>query len=465
MKRLHKDKNFSEKRDKRASEVFKKFNKTEKFIEISKEAGKRGKIYLINYNKSEKARKKSSEVAHKKHVCHTCEKIVIGGFGLYNHIQKEHPTPVKCDSCGKLLKNQKALASHKRYCKNHKIVSIKKIKSPNTPVYCLTIPEYSNFALTSGVFVHNCGMCAVKTSLTNIDNKHLKKIMTKIRNRIPLGHKWHKDKQKLPENIEKPAGHVTEREFNKIPYQLGTLGGGNHFIEIQKDKSNNIWIMVHSGSRNLGKQVAEYYNKLAKEYNKNINSDIPTKWDLAYFPLDSKQGQEYFKEMQYCLDFAKENRFKMIEFIKKAILSVFKCKFDTTINIHHNYAVEETHFNQKLIIHRKGATSAKKDEIGIIPGSQGTPSYIVKGKGNTQSFMSCSHGCGRKMGRRQAQRELNLEKEIEFLNKKGIIHSIRNAKDLDEAPSAYKDINTVMEEQKDLVDIVTKLEPLAVVKG
>ena len=310
-----------------------------------------------------------------------------------------------------------------------------------------------------------CGMCAVKTSLTNIDNKHLKKIITKIRNRIPLGHKWHKDKQKLPENIEKPAGHVTEREFNKIPYQLGTLGGGNHFIEIQKDKSNNIWIMVHSGSRNLGKQVADYYNKLAKEYNKNINSDIPTKWDLAYFPLDSKQGQEYFKEMQYCLNFAKENRYKMIEFIKKAIQSVFKCKFDTTINIHHNYAVEETHFNQKLIIHRKGATSAKKDEIGIIPGSQGTPSYIVKGKGNTQSFMSCSHGCGRKMGRRQAQRELNFEKEVEFLNKKGIIHSIRNAKDLDEAPSAYKDIDTVMEEQKDLVDIVTKLEPLAVVKG
>lgn len=310
-----------------------------------------------------------------------------------------------------------------------------------------------------------CGMCAVKTSLTNIDNKHLKKIITKIRNRIPLGHKWHKDKQKLPENIEKPAGHVTEREFNKIPYQLGTLGGGNHFIEIQKDKSNNIWIMVHSGSRNLGKQVADYYNNLAKEYNKNINSDIPAKWDLAYFPFDSKQGQEYFKEMQYCLDFAKENRYKMIEFIKKAIQSVFKCKFDTTINIHHNYAVEETHFNQKLIIHRKGATSAKKDEIGIIPGSQGTPSYIVKGKGNTQSFMSCSHGCGRKMGRRHAQRELNFEKEVEFLNKKGIIHSIRNAKDLDEAPSAYKDIDTVMEEQKDLVDIVTKLEPLAVVKG
>jgi tRNA-splicing ligase RtcB len=135
------------------------------------------------------------------------------------------------------------------------------------------------------------------------------------------------------------------------------------------------------------------------------------------------------------------------------------------VNIAHNYARWEHHFESNVLVHRKGATSAREGETGIIPGSQGTKSYIVSGKGNPMSFMSCSHGAGRKMGRGQATRQLDLEAEISMLNKQGIIHAIRNQSDLDEAPGAYKDINVVMENQKDLVDVLVELTPLAVIKG
>ena len=169
--------------------------------------------------------------------------------------------------------------------------------------------------------------------------------------------------------------------------------------------------------------------------------------------------------MQYCVEFALANRKTMLEEIKGIISNITKAQYFDFINIAHNYAVKETHFGEEVIVHRKGATSAKKGELGIIPGSQGTKSYIIKGVGNPESFMSCSHGAGRLLGRRQAQRTLNLEDEIKFMNKKGIIHNISSVKHLDEAPHAYKDINTVMNNQQDLVDIVTALSPLAVVKG
>ena len=153
------------------------------------------------------------------------------------------------------------------------------------------------------------------------------------------------------------------------------------------------------------------------------------------------------------------------------ILSVFineygeTIKFAPLINIAHNYASHEKHFGEQVIVHRKGATRAKKGQTGIIPGSQGTNSYIVRGKGNKDSFESCSHGAGRVMGRKQAQRSLDLSKEIKDLDKKNILHSIRSKKDLDEAPSAYKDIKEVMRNQSDLVEIIVELKPMAVIKG
>ncbi len=338
---------------------------------------------------------------------------------------------------------------------------------------------------TKGVVIPNavgvdigCGMCAVKTSLTDITIDQLKEIMGKIREYVPVGRNWNtepcsiNDMPYLGSRMTNNPFSVVCGQFGRARQQLGSLGGGNHFIEIQKGRESindagNIWIMIHSGSRNLGKQVADHYNKLAKELNKKWESSVPASYDLAFLPIDSQVGQDYLLEMQYCVDFALANRTHMME----TILGIFDVVFDfkmenePMINIAHNYATMENHFGKNVMVHRKGATSAKEGEIGIIPGSQGTASYIVKGKGNRDSFKSCSHGAGRTMSRSKARAELSLDKEKELLDNKGIVHSIRNVNDLDEASGAYKDIDVVMEEQKDLVDIVVKLQPLGVVKG
>jgi tRNA-splicing ligase RtcB len=315
-----------------------------------------------------------------------------------------------------------------------------------------------------------CGMCATKTSLNEIDTNVLKKIMSGVRQLVPLGFKHHKEAQDeslMPSIEHVPENGIVRQEFESATRQIGTLGGGNHFIEIQKGSDNHIWIMVHSGSRNIGLKVAEHYNKLAITLNQKWYSCVERKLDLAFLPLETQEGQDYLLEMQYCIDFAFASRMLMMERIKSVFADIFVDSFYTTdfINIAHNYARKENHFGSNVIVHRKGATSARKGEAGIIPGSQGTKSYIVRGKGNVESFQSCSHGAGRVMGRRQAMRELTLEDEIKKLDKKGIVHAIRGARDLDEAPSAYKNIQEVMRNQEDLVEIVVELSPLAVIKG
>lgn len=328
---------------------------------------------------------------------------------------------------------------------------------------------------TQGVVIPNavgvdigCGMCAVKTNIEDLDSESLKKIMSGIRSRIPLGFSKHaqaQDESLMPETEHVPE--VIKTHYQNALYQLGSLGGGNHFIEIQYGSDKCIWVMIHSGSRNLGKQVADHYNKLAKNLNSRWHSQVPSNWDLAFLPIESPEAKEYINAMQYCVDFAFANRKLMMERVQEAFKSVLSepLEFSEIINIAHNYAAWEHHFGKDVIVHRKGATSAREGEIGIIPGSQGTKSYIVEGLGNPQSFHSCSHGAGRKMGRKQAQRELDLQEEINRLDEKGILHAIRGKKDLDEAAGAYKDIHQVMENQKDLVKILVELEPLAVVKG
>jgi len=244
------------------------------------------------------------------------------------------------------------------------------------------------------------------------------------------------------------------------------LGGGNHFIEIQKDSENRIWIMVHSGSRNIGLKVAEFYNNKAKKLNERWFSSIDPKADLAFLPFDSDEAREYYLEMKYCVDFAFANRKLMVTRIMEVFSDAFRdIAFGDPINIAHNYAAWEEHFGKKVLIHRKGATSAKAGETGIIPGSQGTNSYIVEGLGNPDSFMSCSHGAGRIMSRNQAIRTLDLEEEKRRLDDLGIIHSIHSKNDLEEASSAYKDISEVMRQQSDLVKILVELKPLGVIKG
>lgn len=327
-----------------------------------------------------------------------------------------------------------------------------------------------------------CGMCAVKTSLTEIDTDTLKKIMGEIRKQIPVGFEKHKEPQlgfipNIPtSNSDYP---IVVSEFQNAMKSVGTLGGGNHFIEIQKGSDGHIWIMIHSGSRNLGKQVADHYNKVAIELNKKWHSAVPEDWELAFLPVDSEEGQAYIREMNYCVEFALANRKLMMERImnifrenvidKKPAMGfstgMYQPTFDPIINIAHNYATKEKHLGKEVWVHRKGATLATKDTVGIIPGSQGTKSYIVRGKGNIHSFNSCSHGAGRKMGRKEAERTLNLEEEIKKLDDQGILHGIRGKDQLDEATGAYKDISVVMKNQEDLVDILVELKPLAVVKG
>jgi len=320
-----------------------------------------------------------------------------------------------------------------------------------------------------------CGMCAVKTSLTEIDKTALKIILGEIRETVPVGFKHHKvqqDKNLIPDAAFNFTGTrpIVEREYQSALTQIGTLGGGNHFIEIQKGSDGHIWIMIHSGSRNIGKQAADYYNKLAVKLNDKWHCSIPKNWELAFLPIDSEEGKTYIREMNYCVEFALANRKLMMEKVKYIFEKTAEqidsdITFEPIINIAHNYARMENHYNKNVMVHRKGATLATADTVGIIPGSQGTKSYIVKGKGNAESFNSCSHGAGRKMGRKDAGRRLNLKEEIKLLDDKGILHAIRSVKDLDEAPGAYKDIDIVMKNQEDLIEILVELTPLGVIKG
>jgi len=334
----------------------------------------------------------------------------------------------------------------------------------------------NNVVVPSAVgFDISCGMLSYKTPLVALDTPKevLRGVIQTARKTIPIGGKWRGEAQRddMPEIKSGDSLKIVEEQWERATCQIGTLGGknSNHFIEIQKDSNQNIWVMIHSGSRNLGYKVAEHYGNLAKKLNKKYYSSIPEKYQLAFLPMDSDEGQAYWREMNYCTEFALANRMRMLEDVKKAFQGNREIPqviwHDEVLNIHHNYATMEHHFGQNVVVHRKGATSARKGQLGIIPGSQGTNSYIVKGLGNELSFNSCSHGAGRKMGRKQAIRELNFEDEKKALDEKNILHSVTSKSTLDEAPGAYKNIDEVMKNQEDLVEIVETLTPLAVIKG
>jgi tRNA-splicing ligase RtcB len=319
-----------------------------------------------------------------------------------------------------------------------------------------------------------CGVLAAKTSLTELSVEDIKRILGGIRASIPVGFNKHSKEQNeslMPDYapVASVKGNIVGDQYPNALKSLGTLGGNNHFIEIQKGSDGHIWIMIHSGSRNLGKQVADHYRKVAINLNAKWHTSVDPKWDLAFLPLDSDEGQAYTAEMRYCVGFAKASRSLMLERVQKAIFAGMPDAFDNCFileniyDIAHNYAVQEHHFGKNVWVHRKGATRAREGEIGIIPGTQGTASYIVRGKGNPESFMSCSHGGGRKMSKKQARKELDFDKEVESMA--GILHSVRGKSDLAEAPGAYKDITEVMANQTDLVEITVSLKPLATVKG
>jgi len=325
---------------------------------------------------------------------------------------------------------------------------------------------------TKGAIVPNavgvdigCGMCSLRTNLKEIDTSDLKEIMGIIRKTVPVGRNHHKtaqDESWMPEI--KGNLPIVEQEYKSGLRQIGTLGGGNHFIEIQKGSDGYIWIMVHSGSRNIGYTVAKHYHNIAKKIHEETGSNQPV--DLAHIPESSEYYELYYNEMSYCIDFALANRKLMMERVKDAFSEIVpEVEFSHFINKPHNFADIEEHFGEEYIVHRKGATRARKGEWGMIPGSQGTSSFLVTGKGNPNSFQSCSHGAGRVLSRTQARKQLSLKEEIASLKEQGILHAIRHRSDLDEAPSSYKDIDEVMANQTDLVDIQITLQPLAVVKA
>jgi len=307
-----------------------------------------------------------------------------------------------------------------------------------------------------------CGIIAAKTDIKNIKREAIENIVDRSHRTIPMGFKHHKSPRSWEGFNRVPNLKIIREELDSARYQLGTLGGGNHFMSIEKGSDEHIWLMVHSGSRNFGYKIAEHYNNIAKELNKKLKL-VPPKQDLDGLYIDSQEGQEYFQAMNYALEFAAENRRQLL----RDFYNIFKeetgsNKILKEVSIHHNYAAIEKHFGEEVIVHRKGATRAGLGEFGIIPGSMGTPSYIVEGLGNDESFHSCSHGAGRVMSRRQANRTIDreeAEKAMEGIVYKGF------KKDLSEAPMAYKDIEEVMDNQKDLVKRVVKLTPLGVIKG
>lgn len=332
---------------------------------------------------------------------------------------------------------------------------------------------------TEGVVVPNavgvdigCGMCAVKTNwkVSEISQDVLRKqIMRGIRKRIPLGKTHHKvaqDEAFLPTGHDIDKMEVVKRRQESIRKEVGTLGGGNHFIELQKDEDGNLWIMIHSGSRNLGKQVGDYYNNLAATLNARWYTSVPAELHLPFLPRRSKEFGMYWDEMKYCIDFALCNRRLMMLRIEEVLADVLPgIEFEPMINIAHNYAAFEHHFGKEVIVHRKGATLASVGTTGIIPGSQGTASYIVEGLGNPESFCSCSHGAGRLLSRTAAINTLNMKEELEKLSARGIVHAIRCQDDMQEASGAYKDIEEVIANELDLIKVKTRLLPVAVIKG
>ncbi len=324
-----------------------------------------------------------------------------------------------------------------------------------------------------------CGMIAVETDIASEKLSEMsfrRSIHSRLKQRIPVGDGVsHREAQKWEgfESYLDNYGQVANFANSLDRKNLGTLGGGNHFIEIQRSDSGFVWLMIHSGSRNLGKRVADVYQQKAQQFTTRRGIKLPDP-DLAFLSIQEDSGQDYLRDMLFALQYALENRRRMMAVFKETMAEFLpEVNFLREINIHHNYAALEEHFGEKLYIHRKGATSAKLDEIGIIPGSMGTASYIVRGLGNPESFMSCSHGAGRKMSRNAASSELSVQECDAAME--GIVcerwrpyRKFGRAKghlDLSEAPQAYKPIEEVIEAQKDLVEPIVRLMPMAVLKG
>lgn len=321
---------------------------------------------------------------------------------------------------------------------------------------------------TVGVDI-GCGMAAIKTPFkSSILEGRLKELRHQIERTIPVGFNEHKNPvdESLAWEGWKSFGNLhrgVHHRRDKAMKQLGTLGGGNHFLEICLDTEDYVWLMLHSGSRNIGNEVASRHIETAKSLHKLNELPDP---NLAYFIQGTEEFKNYWRDLEWSQAYAMKNR----EIMMKRLLRQFNRMFnngedflpEVSVNCHHNYVSPEIHFGEKVYVTRKGAIRADQGMYGIIPGSMGAKSFIVSGLGNAQSFNSCSHGAGRKMSRTQAKKSFTRE---DLEHQTAGVECRKDAGVIDEIPSAYKDIDEVMRNQSDLVEVVAQLKQVVCVKG
>lgn len=327
-----------------------------------------------------------------------------------------------------------------------------------------------------------CGMMAVRTSLNARDlPDDLRELRSKIEGAVPHGRSHHGGAGDRGAWGRPPPPHAAawkrlaagfERVAEKHPKirrgataeQLGTLGSGNHFIELCLDEESSVWVMLHSGSRGVGNRIGSYFIELAKADLRQHLSNLPDA-DLAYFREGARHFDDYVEAVTWAQDYARINRELMMDAVIGALrgagLPAFEASLEA-VNCHHNYVARETHLGRELWITRKGAVRAGAGEMGIIPGSMGARSYIVRGRGNPESFQSCSHGAGRKMSRTEARKRFSL---AEHERATAGVECRKDEAVLDETPGAYKPIEAVMRAQRDLVEIVHELRQVLCVKG
>jgi tRNA-splicing ligase RtcB len=322
-----------------------------------------------------------------------------------------------------------------------------------------------------------CGMMATRLSLTanELDETSLKKVFAQISRDVPVGFGQHSDRdvrshaakqfqKQLRKILEKHSG-IEKRigRHTSWVHQLGTLGGGNHFIEICFDESDRVWAMLHSGSRGIGNAIGSYFIQLAKKDAERNQIQLPDR-DLAYFPEGAQHFDDYVEAVGWAQDYARANREEMMDLVLGAMHRHLP-PFDVTeaaVNCHHNYVERELHYGERVWLTRKGAIRAGAGELGIIPGSMGARSYIVRGKGSAESFQSCAHGAGRRMSRKAAQKCFSI-KDLETQTEGVICRKDKGV--IDEIPGAYKNIDEVMANQSDLVEVVHTLRQVICVKG
>lgn len=322
-----------------------------------------------------------------------------------------------------------------------------------------------------------CGMCAARTTLNarDLDAAALKRVFDQISRDVPVGRGQHRE-DRAPAAAASRFGDGLTRILGKHGAiagrgqraqdwinQLGTLGGGNHFIEVCTDEADQIWVMLHSGSRGIGNRIGTYFIERARTRALAMDRQLPDQ-DLAWFDEGSPDFDDYIEAVGWAQDYARENRAQMLQTVIAAMrrhLRPFQVT-EAAVNCHHNYVERETHFDAEVWVTRKGAIRAGAGELGIIPGSMGAKSYIVRGRGNAESFHSCSHGAGRRMSRTEAGKRFGVD-DLKAQTE-GVVCR-KDAGVVDEIPAAYKDIDAVMANQTDLVEVVHTLKQMVCIKG